>query len=221
LIPVELKALCNDFYDNNAHRFDLTELNGCGEYMLELVPFCQQNGFPKVGFLKKSSGQTNYKLISHDNFLYNEPFSSENPKLQAVDVIANAESKPPYTPSHQPPGKAFGVDEPRYTEADWLEEFEDNGGDMPGNTVPWVGYNEGSFQELKRQLAYDYARRPQGADFDVSVWSARVFHSAYMGPERIPLGLPAAIDKHTPEWCGALGVAIKKVPTGWNIGDPV
>jgi hypothetical protein len=87
--------------------------------------------------------------------------------------------------------------------------------------VPWVGYDENGFNELKRQLAYDYARRPQGADFDVSVWAARVFHSAYMGPEKTPLGLVAAVDRHQVEWCAALGVSVKDVPADWNIGDPV
>ncbi len=91
----------------------------------------------------------------------------------------------------------------------------------PANTVPWVPYDENGFQELKRTLAYDYARRPQGADFDVTVWAARVFHSSTMGPEKVPLGKEAAMNKHRPEWCGALGVPVIPVPPNWNIGDPV
>lgn len=103
-----------------------------------------------------------------------------------------------------------------------LAQIDAGGGSGGGaGMVPWVGYDEGSFQELKRQLAYDYARRPQGADWDVTVWAARVLHSATMGPERVPLGQVAALAKHRPEWCGALGVAVVAIPPSWNIGDPV
>lgn len=95
------------------------------------------------------------------------------------------------------------------------------GDDSPEGYVPWVQYDENGFQELKRQLAYDYARRPQGADFDVSVWAARVFHSCYMGPEKEPLGMEAALVKHRAEWCAALGVPVVPIPPGWQIGQPV
>lgn len=89
------------------------------------------------------------------------------------------------------------------------------------NVVPWVGYDEGGNKELKRQLAFDYGRRPQGADWDVSIWAARVFHSAYMGPAKLPLGMAKALMKHRLEWCAALGVPVIPIPDSWNIGDPI
>ncbi len=85
-------------------------------------------------------------------------------------------------------------------------------GQPPANTVPWVPYDEAGFNDrVRQQLHYDYNRRPQGADFYVGVWSARVFHSAYMGPDRTPLGMDAAIRKHRPEWCAVMGIAVDDV----------
>ena len=79
----------------------------------------------------------------------------------------------------------------------------------PDNSVPWVAYDESLFNlRLQQQLAYDYGRRPQNADFQVTTWAARVFHSTYMGPEKKPLGFDEALKKHRPEWCGALGVIV-------------
>lgn len=98
---------------------------------------------------------------------------------------------------------------------------------LTSDSVLYTAYQgDTSNAELKRTLAYDYARRPQGADFDISVWAFRVQHSALMGPippsqGGKPLGLINAVTKHRPEWCGALGVPVIPVPPGWNIGDPV
>jgi len=92
---------------------------------------------------------------------------------------------------------------------------------VPSSMVPWVVYDENGFQELKRELAYDYTRRPQGADFDVSVWAARTFHNAFMGPDKTPLGMTAGIARARNEWCAALGVPVIPVPANWHIGDPV
>jgi hypothetical protein len=93
--------------------------------------------------------------------------------------------------------------------SDWLEKPNQGGeGGEHDFMVPWVPYDENSFQTLKKQLAYDYGRRPQQADFDVTVWAARVFHSQYFGPEGKPLGFDIAMRKHRPEWCAALGVPV-------------
>jgi hypothetical protein len=206
-----IKPLCNSFFNAHAHEFDLTHKDGCGLYMEDLVEFLRDQGYAKVGHLKKYGSATQYNGHAVDAFLYRQG----DPLLyRAVDVIGNAESTDP----NKPPVASFGIDAPRYEDKDWMAEPASAPVD---DMVPWVGYDENGFNELKRQLAYDYARRPQGADFDVSVWAARVFHSAYMGPEKKPLGLVAAVDRHQVEWCAALGVSVKDVPADWNIGDPV
>lgn len=214
MIPNEIRTLTDAFFNAHKTEYNFEEVEDCGRYMEALIPHVQANGYPLVGFLKYTGSGTKYNNHRIDSFLYKDT-TTVNGLLQSCDVIANAET------DHASAG--WSPDFPRYTESDWVKTLEELIGDDPvkPNTVPWVGYDENSFQELKKQLAYDYARRPQGADFDVTVWAARVFHSAYMGPEGTPLGLPAAIDKHTPEWCDALHVPVKKVPDGWNIGDPV
>jgi hypothetical protein len=38
-----------------------------------------------------------------------------------------------------------------------------------------------------------------------------------MGPEKTPLGLNAAIKKHRPEWCAALGVPVDVAPMSADV----
>lgn len=204
MIPTELRQLTDAFFDSNAHKFDLTENSGCGQYMESLIPYCQTHGYPKVGFLKKNPGQTNYNGHANDAFLYADGTDNPNGLYQAVDVITSAESKPPYGPGHNPPSKGWSVDEPRYTLKDWSKEPNSN--PTPIAVVPYVPYNENGFQRLKNMLAHDYNRRPQGADFDVSIWAGRYFHNCYMGPNGTPLGEDGALHRIKPELCGALGI---------------
>lgn len=207
-IPTELKKLADDFFDDHSLEFDLSLNEGCGAYTEAFVRHAQSHNYPKVGHLKKSGGATQYNGHANDAFLYNEMVPPSG-LLQAVDIIARAEQKPPYGPGKEAPGKNFGIDEPRYKVSDWQEK-PDNGGENNEHDfeVPWVPYNENGFDVLKKQLKYDYGRRPQNADFDVSVWASRVFHSCYMGPDGKPLGFVAAMKKHRPEWCQALGVSV-------------
>lgn len=204
-IPDDLEVFNKEFWNQYAARYDMTTQQGCGEYTEAWVESAKEM-FPKVENLKKNPGQTQYNGHAIDAFLYAEPFSETNHLYQAVDIIAAAESTDPANP----PKVNWGEDEPRYTAADiW---HGDTGNGSTGDSVPWMPYDENSFQSLKSILAYDYGRRPQAADFDVSVWAARVFHSAYMGPNKQPLGLQAAIAKHRPEWCEALGVPLDVAP---------
>jgi len=205
-IPNELDKMQQDFWREHNKEFDMSLNEGCGAYIEAFVRHAQSHGFPKVGHLKKSGG-TKYNGHANDGFLYKEAASDTNPLLQFVDIIGNATAKPPYTPSNQPPKPLFDIDEPRYTEADWLAA---PGSDNPtsNKTVPWVAYDENGFEKLKKMLEHDYTRRPQNADFDVSVWAARVFHSTYMGPGGTPLGMDAALRKHKPELCSALKIPI-------------
>lgn len=200
-IPSELEGMHRNFWNANHSKFNMTTNEGCGKYTEAWVVYAQDNGYPKVGHLKKSGGQTQYNGHANDAFLYNTPYSESNSLLQAVDIIGSAESTNP----NDPPRMNWGVDTPRYTEDDWLSEPQGEGNEND-HSVPWVAYNENSFERLKRMLEHDYSRRPQGADFDVSVWSSRYFHNCYMGPNGIPLGEDAALKKVKPELCAALGI---------------
>lgn len=200
MIPTQLEELHRTFWNNFNSQFNLSTNEGCGKYTEGWVKYAQNHGFSKVGHLKKNPSQTQYNGHAVDAFLYADGTDNDEGLFQAVDLIGGAEGPNPTI--------NWGVDIPRYTIKDWLKEPSSGGNQPIPQTVPWVAYDENSFQRLKNMLSYDYARRPQMADFDVSVWSARVFHSAYMGPERIPLGLDAAINKHRPEWCAALGVPV-------------
>jgi hypothetical protein len=197
-----IKPVCDAFFDQHAHEFDLTQNDGCGFYTETLIRHLRALGYVKVGHLKKNPSQTQFNGHANDAFLYRQG----DPILyRAVDIIGSAEAKPPYTPTNPAPHKNFGIDEPRYQDSDWMAE--PNSSPQPGPKMV--------------QLAYDYARRPQGADFDVTVWSARTFHNAYMGPEGTPLGEKAGMERAQKEWCAALGVPVVPVPPTWNIGDPV
>lgn len=198
MIPNELKQFTDQFFKDNSKKFELSTNEGCGLYTEAYVVYAQANNWTKVGHLKKNSGQTNYNGHANDAFLYAEYVDG---LYQAVDIIGSAEAKPPYTSDNPAPSANFGIDIPRYTAADWYL--------IEGSTsmVPWVQYNEQGFQSLKNMLAHDYARKPQGADFDVSVWAGRYFHNCYMGPDGTPLGEQAALERIKPELCSALGIS--------------
>jgi hypothetical protein len=208
MIPTQLKKLCDKFFDDNAHDFDMATNEGCGEYMELLVPFCQAHSFAEVGHLRKNPSQTQYNGHANDAIAYD----LGNNLTHAVDCIANAEQPHPWVSeggTNPDPAKNFGEDtiNAYKTDTDWLEKPNDEGGEHD-MTVPYVPYDEKGFQRLKNMLAHDYARRPQGADFDVSIWAGRYFHNCYMGPEGIPLGEQAALERIKPELCAALGIPV-------------
>lgn len=198
-IPTALRQLFDAYFEIHAHNYDLSTVGDCGKYMEAVIPYAQAHGYAKVGFLKKTGTGTQYNGHAIDSFLYDEPVPPSN-LLQSCDVIKDAET------NHASAG--WSLDTPRYQESDWLERPSPNGGE--GNEhdgmVPYVSYDENGFQRLKRMLAHDYGRRPQNADFDVSVWAGRYFHNCYMGPSGIPLGEQGALERVKPELCNALGI---------------
>jgi len=205
MIPNELRVLANNFFIARADEFDLTENSGCGLYTEAFVEEARNKGFDKVGHLKKSGSATQYNGHANDAFLYADGEGNPNGLYQAVDIIANAESKPPYDSNHRPPASGWSVDIPRYKDSDWLEKPNSGGGNSV-STVPWVTYNEQGFQRLKNMLKHDYERRPQGPDYDVSVWAGRFFHNCYMGPEGKPLGEQGALERVKRELCESLKI---------------
>lgn len=187
------------FFDIKNPKYDFQHKEDCGKYTEEFVIYFRDViGDKNIFHLRKYGAATQYNGHAIDAILYYDP---ERGTYQSVDLIGAAEG---------PDENASGTwtVQQVYYEAKDAYLIGDEPPIEPGNTVPWLAYDENSFQALKNQLAHDYARRPQNADFDVTVWAARVFHSAYMGPEKTPLGLTAAIAKHRPEWCAALGVSL-------------
>lgn len=213
MIPDSLRHLANNFFDNNAHKFDLTENQGCGKYTEAFVRHAQSNGFPKVGHLKKNPGQTQWNGHANDAFLYKEAASETDKLYQAVDIIGNAEAKPPYNnTNNKPPTKHFGVDIPRYTEADWLAEPAGEGGEHD-MMIPWAPYfGDKSSDKITRTLMYDFSRKPETINPGFGRWLNRCLHSAFLGPDGIPLGPDGALARHRPEWCQALGGLDPNVP---------
>jgi len=218
-IPATLKPICDTFFIANFVKFDWAHKEECGRYMQVLIPHLVSKGFTDAGFLRKNPGQTQYQGYGIDVIAWDLGGNLTH----AIDVIASAESPHPWKSEgggNPTPSPTFIEDKNTAykTNTDWLSEPMEQ--PVP-NTVPWVPYDENSFQELKRQLAYNYARRPQGPDYDVSVWSARTFHNAYMGPEKTPLGFNAGLERAMRECCSALNVSYEIPPPGWNIGDPI
>ncbi len=193
-IPADLEKLNIQFWLNTSHAYDLTTRNGCGQYTEAWVLYAKGHGYPKCENLRKNPGQTQYRGHAIDAFLYTDGEGNPQGLYQAIDIIGGAEGENPKI--------NWGVDIPRYTDSDIWHEPTSN------NMVPWVAYDEQGFGLLKTQLDWDYSRRPQGPDYDVSVWAARVFHSQYMGPAAKPLGFVESMKKHRPEWCAALQVPV-------------
>jgi len=185
-----------DYFNAHVGQYDYRTHEGCGKFTegcVEYLRLYDQN----IGHLKKYGGSTQWNGHAIDAVNYHDPSRGT---YQSVDLLASAESA-----NARP---QWLIQEVYYTAADWyLIDAVEPEPIIP--SVPWVAYNESLFNDrLQKQLAYDYGRRPQAADFMVSVWSARVFHSTYMGPDKKPLGFDAAMSKHRPEWCNALGVIV-------------
>lgn len=208
MIPIELRQLTDSFFAANEHNYDFSTIEGCGKYMEALIPYAQAHGYPKVGFLKYTGPGTKYNNHRIDSFLYNDKDTFNN-KLQSVDVIANAET------DHASAG--WGPDTPRYSEEDWVETLEEligdeNGEDEP-NTIPWVPYwGDPTSDKITRTFMYDYQRAGQSLNPGFGRWLNRCLHSAFMGPEGIPLGPDGALARHRPELCAALGRLDPNVP---------
>src|SRR5215203_2167898 len=117
MIPNELEKVTRDYFAQHSSGYDMSDPDECGRYMEALIPYCQHNGFSKVGHLKKSGG-TRYNGHAIDSFLYNEK-TEPSGLLQSCDVINRAEAKPPYTPSNPAPFAGWNLDTPRYKESDW------------------------------------------------------------------------------------------------------
>lgn len=184
------------YFDANKHKYDFHTIEGCGRYTEDCLRECLRPVDDNWGLLKYNGNGTKYNGHRIDSVLYRIPEPGQNSLLTSVDIIKDAET------NHASSG--WSKDQPRYTLDDWIPHPQAPPSHI--KVVPWVGYNENGFNRLKKMLIHDYARRPQGPDFDVSVWAARCFHNQYMGPEGIPLGELGALQRVKKELCESLGI---------------
>lgn len=188
------------FFDIKNPKYDFQHKEDCGKYTEEFVIYFRDViGDKNIFHLRKYGAATQYNGHAIDAILY---YDHERGTYQSVDLIGAAEG---------PDENASGTwtVQQVYYEAKDAYLIGDEPPIEPGNTVPYVPYNESGNERVKRVLEHDYARRPQGADFDVSVWAGRYFHNCYMGPEGTPLGEQGAIERIKPELCAALGIPIQ------------
>lgn len=225
-IPSELKKLADNFFADRSDEFDLSTNEGCGKYTEAFVRFAQISGYPKVGHLRKTGGQTQYNGHANDAFLYKEV--NEDGLMRAVDIIGNAEAKPPYTPSNQPPKSFFGIDEPRYKVSDWMAEPADLGdGDTGGSpSVKFPGYEslggDGLIRkELGRAYAYDAQRAGQTKiNAGTVIWPWRVAYDSFF--EIVVHGKDATssvkeiVEKQRKDWCRSMGINVVPVPVDFE-----
>jgi hypothetical protein len=220
MVPLGLKTLTDAFFLDNAHRFDMAHADECGRYMEELVPYAQTHGWPKVGFLRKNPGQTQYNGHAIDALAYD----LGNNLTHAVDVIGNAEQPHPWKSEDPINGKDdpkanFGEDMATAykTDKDWLKTPQSGTQPTPVPVVPWAPYwGDPSSDKITRTFMYDYSRANQSLNPGFGRWLNRCLHSAYMGPEGKPLGPDAALARHRPELCQALGGLDPNVPVPDN-----
>lgn len=213
-VPWELKQFTDAFFLSRANEFDLTEASGCGQYIEALVIEAQNKGWEQVGHLRKFGSQTQYNGHAVDAIAYD--FGGN--LAHAVDLIVNAEAKPPYSSNHRPPSVGFGEDTVTIYETNkvwYLIDENDNGNSDSGgnNTIPWQPYwGDPASDKITRALFYDFFRRPESYNPGMGRWLNRCLHSAFLGPKGIPLGVDGALDKHRPEWCEALGGLDPNIP---------
>lgn len=149
------------------------------------------------GHLKKSAGQSQLHKHAEDAAL----FKLGDGRAQAVDFIAGA--------GGPNPGPGWGVDEPRYKDADWFNPTEHNGSSgCPACPPVQVEYGypdentDGKSFQDRVQRAYVEAGRafPDPNDRDA------FRHFMRFGYSSRHLGAKAAADKHVAELRADLGL---------------
>lgn len=191
------------YFAEHSGKYDFSHKEECGRFTENwLIHLRNKTGDLRFKHLRKYGNRTQYNKHAIDVIAYdNRNFENGTPIME-VDILGNAESidqiNKPTVPTWQDRNTAY---EPK----DLMEPSE-IGERVESNTVPWTVYNEQGFERLKKMLMHDYGRRPQGPDFDVSVWAGRYFHNQYMGPNKIPLGENEALRRVKGELCIALGI---------------
>ena len=219
MIPEELKKLANNFFSDRAGDFDLATKEECGLYIEAFVRHAQNNGFSKVGHLRKSPSKTHYNGHAIDSFLYKE--ANEIGLMSSVDIIANAESKPPYNAINRGPGPNFDIDEPRYKIEDWLKEpmntDDTNERNIKFPSYESLGGDNLARKELGRVYAFDAQRSGQARiNSGTVVWPNRVLYDTLY--EVVVHGKDAKstlheiVEKQRADWCKIMGIPVIPVP---------
>lgn len=220
-IPNELKELANNFFFDRAGDFDLATKEECGLYIEAFVRHAQNNGFKKVGHLRKPPSKTHYNGHAIDSFLYKE--ANEEGLMSSVDIIANAESKPPYNSINRGPGPNFDIDEPRYKAEDWLEEPMDTDNDQNVKFPNYesLGGDNLARKELGRAYAYDALRAGQSKiNSGTVIWPYRVLFDTLF--EVIVHGKDAKttmkemVEKQRADWCKIMGIPVVPIPADFE-----
>lgn len=211
MVP-DYKIQSKAFFDIKNPKYNFEKPEDCGKYTEEFVVYFREfavhedkNGNKIVGdknifHLRKYGNRTQYNGHAIDAILY---YDTERGTYQSIDLIGAAEGPDVNTSGTWTVQQVYYEAKDAYLLSDVIVP------PVPVvPMVPYVSYNESGNQRVKRVLEHDYARRPQGADFDVSVWAGRYFHNCYMGPEGKPLGEQGALERIKPELCAALGITV-------------
>ena len=195
-------TILETYFKAHTSEYNFASKEDCGLFTERfLVHLRNTTGNIRYKHLRKYGPATQFNKHAIDVLAYDNRNAEDGTPIMEIDILGGAES------SNAVP--TWQVRETVYQVKDLMEPEEvESGPADPVNMVPWVSYNEQSFERLKRMLKHDYSRRPQGADFDVSVWAARMFHNQYMGPEGKPLGEQAALERIKVELCSALSIPL-------------
>jgi len=209
-------TLLQGFFNANKDDYNFVRKEDCGKFTEDFLELLRESaGNEDFYHLRKYGSATQYNKHAIDVLAYDnrEHKKDDETDIMEVDILGSAESvnaNPTWQVRNTP-----------YQEKDLMDLDEIGNGAVTDMVIYQPYQGDSSNSELKRILSFDYSRRPQGADWDVSVWAFRVQHSALMGPVSPssggrPLGLVAAIEKHRIEWCQALGVPVILVPIDWK-----
>lgn len=225
MIPNELHKLADNYFADRGDEFDLTTNKGCGQYIEHFVNFARASGFDKVGHLKKYGG-TMWNGHANDSFLYNEKVDG---KLQSVDIIVNAEAKPPYSNRNDMPRAGFIIDEPRYESKDWMAEPADSSNDSNSDEnsgISFPGYeslggDSLARRELGRAYAYDSLRAGQTKiNSGTVIWPFRVLYDTFFDiivhKKDGPSAMKTMVEKQRKEWCKIMGINVVPVPVDFE-----
>jgi hypothetical protein len=145
------------------------------------------------GHLRKKPGQSNIHGHGEDSALY---LSDDPAQSQAVDFIGGAGG-----PNPQP---GWIVDQPRYSEGDWLDPFDhglDKAPPPPPAPKPYPG-DQYFIEKVGTPLEADYTQAGQRLTAATATWFARTIYDGIVGT----LTMDASVAKHRAEWRAALGL---------------
>lgn len=185
--------------------FDLTTEAGHGAFT-DAVVACLHASDERWGHLKKKSGQSHIHHHGEDSALY---LSDTPGQSQAVDFIGGAGG-----PNPQP---GWIVDDPRYSESDWVDPFDHHIGETAPAPVPVQpripSYGElgddGFFRtQIGVPLQADMLQTGQQLNEGSSVWFSRSIYEIVTEAVKAGRVIDAApiVRKYRNQWRAVLGL---------------